>query len=177
MPIRLEYFQKEDGLGLSVAWSGPGFGRRWLSASGDDAREPAVDLAKLIRTDGGRILGGAVRLTARCHQPELRPDLAVKSITVAPVLGSPTIDEYVATVANEGASASGPFEVAWASSDASVTKIHSLKSLAPHASTRVRFRGPACAAADPPTITVDPAGQVEDRNRANNSLIADCAAG
>jgi hypothetical protein len=125
----------------------------------------------------GRILGSAVRLTARCHQPELRPDLAVKSITVAPVLGSPKMDAYVATVTNEGASASGPFEVSWASSDASATKTHSLKSLAPHASTQVRFRAPVCAAADPPTITVDPAGQVEDRNRANNSQIADCAAG
>jgi hypothetical protein len=53
-PIRLEYFQRSSAFGLRVAWSGPGVERRLLSASGKDK---AVDLAKLIGTEGPRILG------------------------------------------------------------------------------------------------------------------------
>ena len=55
MPIRLEYFQKGDGLGLDVAWSGPGFERRSLSASKRESK--AIDVRSLIRTEGERVLG------------------------------------------------------------------------------------------------------------------------
>ncbi|MBX6312891.1 MAG: DUF1553 domain-containing protein [Isosphaeraceae bacterium] len=55
VPIRLEYFQRSDGLGLRVAWSGPGFERRSLSASEEDRR--ALDVASLIRSEGVRVLG------------------------------------------------------------------------------------------------------------------------
>ncbi|MFM8734399.1 MAG: DUF1553 domain-containing protein [Pirellulales bacterium] len=55
--IRLDYFQRLHGKGLTVAWSGPGFTGRSLSVGprgGDAAR---LDLAKAVRTDGERILG------------------------------------------------------------------------------------------------------------------------
>jgi hypothetical protein len=53
--IRLDYFQRSHGFGLSAAWSGPGFARRSLSAT---KRTPdAKDLATLIRQDGARVLG------------------------------------------------------------------------------------------------------------------------
>jgi hypothetical protein len=62
VPIRLEYFQRQDGFGLSVAWSGPGLERRPLSASsaraavkGDDLSPR--DLQELVRSDGERLLG------------------------------------------------------------------------------------------------------------------------
>ena len=55
MPIRLEYFQKGDGLGLDVAWSGPGFERRSLSASKRESK--AIDVRSLIRAEGERVLG------------------------------------------------------------------------------------------------------------------------
>ena len=54
VPIRLEYFQKESRLRLSVSWSGPGFARRALSASGRD-RNPA-DLPQLIKRRGEKVL-------------------------------------------------------------------------------------------------------------------------
>ena len=54
LPIRLDYFQWLHGKGLSVAWSGPGIGRRWLSASG---QRHEFKLADAIKTDGERILG------------------------------------------------------------------------------------------------------------------------
>ena len=67
VPVRLDYFQMKDGLGLSVAWSGPGFKLRTLSASekGTEAErgpKPA-DLAQLIRAKGAAVLG-ADRLKA-----------------------------------------------------------------------------------------------------------------
>ncbi len=56
-PIKLEYFQASGGLGLNVAWSGPGFERRMLSGSTRDAAKKAPDLAAAIRKDGRKVLG------------------------------------------------------------------------------------------------------------------------
>jgi cytochrome c553 len=54
LPIRLDYFQWLHGKGLSVAWSGPGIERRWLSASG---KRQEYKLADAIKADGEKILG------------------------------------------------------------------------------------------------------------------------
>jgi CARDB len=124
----------------------------------------------------GRILGRAVRLTADCHQPELRPDLLVKSIAVTPDPASSTVDDYTATIENDGASPTGPFQLEFTPGDGSAPKLRSLKSLGPHASIRARFRGPVCNSANPATVTADPAGEVDDRDRSNNSLTATCTA-
>ena len=51
-PLRLDYFQRQFGKGLSLAWSGPGFRRKRLSA---DSGEQAKDLQQAIasaRVDG-----------------------------------------------------------------------------------------------------------------------------
>ena len=61
-PIKLEYFQRQNGLGLTVGWSGPGFTRRALSTSGETVRtpknrSPKSDFAQLIRNEGPRVLG------------------------------------------------------------------------------------------------------------------------
>lgn len=54
LPIKLEYFQNLFGLGLMVAWSGPGFERRLLSVADKESR---LDFAQLIARDGPRLLG------------------------------------------------------------------------------------------------------------------------
>ena len=54
LPIRLEYFQNVSGYGLYVAWSGPGFERRMLSAP-DQAI--VLDFNRAIRLDGQKLLG------------------------------------------------------------------------------------------------------------------------
>jgi mono/diheme cytochrome c family protein len=66
VPIRLDYFQRSAGLGLTVSWSGPGFANRPLSAarSKDPASPgrtplPAADFARLIRREGAGLLGEA----------------------------------------------------------------------------------------------------------------------
>ena len=56
LPIKLEYFQNVFGYGLYVAWSGPGFEKRSLSAPMDKKATPA-DITELIRQDGARVLG------------------------------------------------------------------------------------------------------------------------
>ena len=77
VPIRLDYFQAGSGLGLSVTWAGPGFAHRSLSApkpgeesTGGKGLSP-VDLSRLIRGEGPRILGDA---KARRYR-ELRREL------------------------------------------------------------------------------------------------------
>jgi CARDB len=193
LAVRFQLLRRQAGaavlvragdLGTWISPQDPTLGRRagdvWqLTKSVADLAAPAdyrfrVSFRWLGRH--GRILGNASRLTAQCHQPELRPDLVVKSIAVSPDSLSSTIDDYTATIENNGASPTGPFQIEFAPGDGSAPKLRSVKSLAPYASVRVRFRGPLCSAVSPPTVTADPAGAVDDRNRTNNSLIATCTA-
>jgi hypothetical protein len=193
LAVRFQLLRKQAGetalvragdLGTWLSPADPTLGQRsgdvWqLTKSVADLAAPAEYRFRVsFRWIGphGRTLSRDTRLTAPCQQSELRPDLLVKSVAVAPLLGSSTVDEYSATVANDGATATGPFEVAFAPGDGSPLKVRDVQSLKPHATVLVRFRGPVCAPANPPTITADPASQVDDRDRSNNSLTASCAA-
>jgi hypothetical protein len=59
LPIRLDYFQGQHGKGLAVAWSGPGFVARTLSALQSRRKAAGKDseLKEAIRIDGDRLLG------------------------------------------------------------------------------------------------------------------------
>ena len=59
LPIRLDYFQGQHGKGLTVAWSGPGFVARTLSALQSRRKAAGKDseLKDAIRIDGERLLG------------------------------------------------------------------------------------------------------------------------
>lgn len=123
---------------------------------------------------GGRVLGSTVRTTRWCHQPELRPDLAVRSFTAAPIAGRTNADLYTAVIANQGASASGPFQVLFVPGDGSTNTARALTSLGAGRSRTVTFTGPVCDTANPATVTADSAHQVDDYDRANNRLAATC---
>lgn len=56
VPVRLDYFQGVYGLGLKVAWSGPGFERRPLSTLESGSIAP-IDFAEYIRMRGAQFLG------------------------------------------------------------------------------------------------------------------------
>lgn len=56
LPIKLEYFQNQFGYGLHVAWSGPGFERRLLSAT---EKVKTADLNRAMAEQGRRVLGQA----------------------------------------------------------------------------------------------------------------------
>jgi hypothetical protein len=122
----------------------------------------------------GRRLGTAVRTSATCNQPELRPDLLVQSIDVQPISGHPHLNLYVATIANHGATAARRFRVLFSTASGGSAS-RAIKLLAAHAKTTVSFRGPACNTTAPSTITVDPDGVVDDFNRTNNTRTAVCS--
>lgn len=121
----------------------------------------------------GKVLNTVVRTGASCNQPELRPDLQVKTIAVQALAGRPGVDEYIALIRNTGATATGPFDVQF--TDGAVVKTHSVDDLDPHTSIRQRFTGPSCGTAMV-NVTADPGDQVDDLNRANNSLNVTCSA-
>ncbi len=60
VPIRLDYFQRDKGLGLEVRWSGPGFESRLLSAPNEKKGQRPANLnniAGLIKSRGAELLG------------------------------------------------------------------------------------------------------------------------
>jgi len=94
LPIRLEYFQRQNGLGLTVGWSGPGFTRRALSASGEQSARAAKsksarpDFNQLIKSEGPRVLGAAQfdqYQSLKKELEQLRPDrvAAEKALAVS----------------------------------------------------------------------------------------------
>jgi hypothetical protein len=126
--------------------------------------------------DGGRLLDSTVRYSPRCTQPELRPDLAVRSIAVEPIAGRPDRDAYAAQIANLGATAAGTFEVLFAPGDGSPATTDTVARLGAHQTVRVTFVGPLCNSGGAPTITADPNDRVDDFDRSNNVLTATCPA-
>ncbi len=122
----------------------------------------------------GRLLGTAVRLSAICVQPERRPDLLVKTITVRAIAGRPSQDDYIALIRNAGATAAGPFGILFAPGEGFPSTTLTVARLQPGGTVRETFVGPLCTARNAPTITVDPTDQVDDFNRSNNALTASC---
>jgi CARDB len=172
------------GLGNWITPKNPTLGRRpgdvWkLQKSVVNLAAPAVYRFRVTyRWTGSdeRTLGTTVRYSPRCQQRELRPDLLVQSITVTPAPNRPGDDLYTAVIANAGNSATGPFEVLFAPATGTDTKTRSVLNLRAHHSITEHFVGPACTAADDPTITADSTMEVDDLNRANNSMTATCPA-
>ena len=110
------------------------------------------------------------RLSPRCTQPELRPDLVVGSIAVQPIPGKPAKDQYMAAIENQGRTAAGMFTVTFAPGGGAVTLTKTLVHLAAGATREVTFVGPACTASTAPTIVADPNETVDEPSYANNSL-------
>lgn len=72
-PIKLEYFQRGGGRGLTMSWKGPNFDFRPLSATPD--KQERIDIEQVINTQGESLLGrDAVREYRRLkrEQNELR---------------------------------------------------------------------------------------------------------
>ena len=125
----------------------------------------------------GKVLKTVTRKSSRCTIKELRPDLVVRSVRVFSSDGDHARDRYVAAIANRGRSASGPFPVLFEPGAAGAgSRTRQVQSLASGARREVRFTGPACDAASPPTVVADPAGTVDDSQRSNNALTVTCPA-
>src|ERR1700742_670285 len=122
----------------------------------------------------GKVLGTATRLTRPCHQRELRPDLAVRSITVADVAGHPNKNLYTAVIVNRGLTGAGPFQVLFAPGNSSAPTTDTVSFLSAGDTRTLSFLGPRCDAANPPTVSADAASQIDDFDRSNNVLAATC---
>jgi hypothetical protein len=122
----------------------------------------------------GQVLATMTNYTRRCAERELRPDLAVRSISVQPA--DSTHDFYTAIIANQGNSSAGPFEVLFAPGDGSATITRTVSVLAARSSLIETFEGPLCRSSTAPSVTADAAMQVDDLNRANNTMTAVCPA-
>jgi hypothetical protein len=123
----------------------------------------------------GQVIGTDVRYSARCREPEQAADLLVRSIAVTPISGRPNKDLYTVVIAN-AAAAAGSFDVLFTSGDGSTPQTRTVRRLDAHASRVETFVGPLCTAASPPTVSVDPAGQVDDLSQASSQLTAVCPA-
>lgn len=122
----------------------------------------------------GRVLKTATRQSGRCSVRELRPDVLVRDVAVAPVAGRPGRDRYVAVIANRGATASGPFSVLFTPGNGRPPQSRGVGSLRPRTSRRIAFVGPTCDGTSPPTVVADPTDRVDDYDRSNNALTVAC---
>ncbi|MEO6857027.1 MAG: CARDB domain-containing protein [Solirubrobacteraceae bacterium] len=171
-------------LGVWIAPDNPTLGQLpgdvWnLDKTVVDLNAPAVYRFRVqFRWTGAQhhVLAMTTRYTRRCSLRELRPDLQVRSITVTAEPGNPNRDDYAALIANAGNTAAGPFDVLFAPADGSATTTHTVTTLKAHSSRTMTFVGPVCSSGTAPTITVDSAHQIDDLNRANNALVAQCPA-
>jgi hypothetical protein len=126
---------------------------RWLDAAGEVLRESR-------------------RTSAACRQPDVRPDLAAERIDVTPG-PEPDTRRYAVTVRNDGRTASGPSTVVLRAGDGVFAPL-TVPALAPRERRVVTFSGAACAAGQPLEATVDSGDAVDERDEADNSLLATC---
>jgi len=124
----------------------------------------------------GKVLGTATRYSRTCRQRELRPDLAVTSITVSAIAGHPKKELYTAVIANQGLTGAGPFQVLFAPGDTSAPTTDTISFLGAGKKRTLSFTGPVCDSANPPTVSADSASQVDDFDRTNNVMAATCPA-
>jgi CARDB len=135
----------------------------------------------------GRPLRTTSAAGPNCYEPELRPDLLVRSLAVHPVPGTAqpgsgqsstagsTEDRYVATLVNRGLTGAGAFELELILPGGSPQTL-TVSGLGSRSSTRETFTAPACTAGSRLTVIADPSGEVPDYNRTDNTLTTTCPA-
>jgi CARDB len=173
------------GLGSWLTPDDPTLGQRagdvWI------VNHPVVDLAApatykfrvTFRWIGaqGQTLSTAVQSSSACYQPELRPDLFVKSLTANPITSGGGTGQwaYVATIANRGLTGAAPVEVDFADGG-SAPVAATVASVGARSTARQRFVAPACVPGATLTVTVDPKHTNDEYTYANNVLTAACPA-
>lgn len=190
LAVRFRLLKRPRGSSMFQRVSGPGLGT-WISQS--SAQRPQ-DVWRVIHPvsnlaapaayrfavsfrwigRGGRVLARAARWSRACRQPELRPDLEVLSIAVAPDPVNNQADDYGVRIRNAGATAAGPFRVQL--NNQGVLVHRRVWRLGAHTTRFVSLVGPLCDAADPPTVTADPGHRVDVWTRARATLTAMCPA-
>jgi len=124
----------------------------------------------------GRLLRQRFQTTGNCLQPDMRPDLRVRSITVVPPRTAGGSTRYEAVIRNAGLSRTSSFNALLQSGGMTVPgQTRTLAGgLGPGATVTVSFSGPACAADAAPVVVLDPDNRVDERDEKNNSRAAIC---
>jgi CARDB len=164
---------RADGFGTWFRSDRDADGFKYLRTVNNLAAPAAYRVGMAFRWYGahGRTLRTRHAVTRGCSQPDLRPDLHVRGVSLEP-LGHRR-DRYRVTVRNRGKTAAGAFDVSLSVGGALITR--SVTGLAAGEQTRVGFGArPACDAAAPPTVTLDPAGAVAESNEADDVVSVRC---
>jgi hypothetical protein len=119
----------------------------------------------------GSVIQSATRRTKTCRQPDLRPDLALNTVTAEPVEGGRA--RYTLLVRNAGHVETGSFDVAFAVGDAGQPD-QSVQSLLPGAQRALTFVGPRCDAKTVLHVTLDPGLVVDESDETNNVRTVSC---
>jgi len=125
----------------------------------------------------GKVVREVTRTTAVCREPDLRPDLVLRSVEARPAGGGSV--RYAVRVGNEGESAVARAVVAATLPGDAAPGLHTrtVRLLAPGATVVVRFTGPGCAAGEQPaSFVADPSNLIEESDEADNGLTAICPA-
>ncbi|MCW3010269.1 MAG: hypothetical protein JWO90_673 [Solirubrobacterales bacterium] len=121
---------------------------------------------------GGRLVKRATRTSRACRQPDLRPDLAVLSVT--PEVLAPDRTRYVVRVRNLARTAvQGPVRVGLAV-DGVPLGTEGVPLLTAGATADVVFEGPACLPGGSLRAAVDPDDDLEEAREADNVLSLAC---
>jgi hypothetical protein len=119
----------------------------------------------------GKVLGRAKRVSAGCHEPDPRPNLVVRQLTV---FRTATGARYVAVVANTGRTTADVFGVRFLASATPFADV-SAGPLAPGATAHVAVTGARCTSGEPLSVIADPDGLIEEHDEADNELDTGCS--
>jgi len=125
------------------------------------------------RSDAGKIVRTARKVTLPCAQPNTTPDLVVGDPSI---VAGPRDDVllYRAVVKNLGAGASGPFDVVLAVNGVA-QPAQRVGPLTPGQTTLVTFQAPRCQAGTIVRFTVDAKAEIAETGETNNALERRCA--
>jgi CARDB len=125
----------------------------------------------------GAVVREVSRTTAVCRQPDVRPDLVLRSVMASPADDGSV--RYVVRVGNEGKGTVARAVVAVTLPGDAAPGLHSrvVRALAPGTTAVVRFTGPGCAASEQPaSFLADPSNALDEVDETNNALSAVCPA-
>ena len=116
----------------------------------------------------GKTVASTRAYSRACRQPDHRPNLTVKALSLEGARN------YVALVANNGRTASGPFDLQVTLPDRVLGPV-TVENLDPGAQQLVRFHGPRCKAGTTVTAVADPLDAIDERSELDNSFTLTCA--
>ena len=120
----------------------------------------------------GRTVAHARSRSRSCLQPDLRPDLEITELAIAPGAAGGE-DRYRVVVGNRGRSAAGAFDLELSVDGVALAPVR-VEGIGAWRERLVEVDGPACEPGQEVTATADPADAVSERSEAGNALTLIC---